>query len=41
MADILYLMRLPGIDKIEIKDYFERQGLIDKYYEIQKIIETY
>lgn len=40
LADILYIMRLPGIDMIEIKGYFERQGLMDRYYEIQKIIET-
>jgi hypothetical protein len=40
LADILFLMRLPGIDKMEIRDYFERQGLMDKYNEIQKIIET-
>ena len=40
MADIQFLMRLPGIDKKEIKDYFEKQGLLDKYHEIQKIIES-
>ena len=39
MADILFLMRLPGIDKMEVKRYFERQGLMDKYDEIQRILE--
>ena len=40
MADILFLMQLPGINKMEIRDYFERQGLMDKYHEIQRILET-
>jgi len=40
MADILFLMHLPGIDKMEIRDYFEKQGLMDKYNEIQRILET-
>jgi hypothetical protein len=40
MADILFLMQLPGINKSEIREYFEKQGLADKYDEIRKIIET-
>jgi hypothetical protein len=40
MSDILFLMNLPGIDNNEIKEYFEKRGLIEKFYEIQKIIET-
>jgi hypothetical protein len=40
MADILFLMQLPGINKEEIKEYFEKQGLIDKYDEIRRILET-
>ena len=40
MADILFLMQQPGIDKKEIMGYFEKQGLMDKYDEIQKILET-
>jgi hypothetical protein len=40
MADILFLMQLPGINKTEIRDYFEKLGLIDRYNEIQKILET-
>jgi hypothetical protein len=39
MADILFLVRLPGIDKSEVKEYFKRQGLMDKYHEIQRIVE--
>jgi hypothetical protein len=40
MADILFLMRLPGIDNVEVREYFERQGLMDKYHEIRKIVEA-
>ena len=40
MADILFLMQLPGINKTEIRDYFEKLGLIDRYNEIQKILEA-
>ncbi|MBN2319814.1 MAG: nucleotidyl transferase AbiEii/AbiGii toxin family protein [Acidobacteria bacterium] len=41
MADIQFLMRLPGIDRNEIKGYFEKQGLLDKYNEIKEIIEAF
>jgi hypothetical protein len=40
MADILFLMQLPGIDKMEIRGYFERQGLMERYDEIQKILQA-
>ncbi len=40
MADILFIMHLPGIDKNEIREYFEKRGLIDQYHEIQKTIKT-
>ncbi len=38
MADILFLMRLPGADRDEIRGYFEKQGLGDKYNEICKFL---
>jgi hypothetical protein len=38
MADIQYLMGLPGIDKAEIRSYFERKGLIGIYDEIKKVL---
>jgi hypothetical protein len=41
LADILFIMRLPGINNIEIGDYFEKQGLRDRYNEIQRILETH
>ena len=40
MADILFLLRLPEIDENEVKGYFEKQGLIDRYHEIKKILTT-
>ena len=39
MADILFLMQLPDVNRTEIRHYFEKLGLIDKYNEIQKILE--
>ena len=38
MADISFLLRLPEIDEDEVKGYFEKQGLIEKYHEIKKIL---
>jgi hypothetical protein len=38
LADILFLLRLPEIDEDEIRGYFEKQGLIEKYYEIRKLL---
>lgn len=38
MADILFLLRLPGIDEGEIRGYFEKQGMIEKYYEIRRLL---
>lgn len=38
MADILFLLRLPEIDRDEVRRYFEKQGMIEKYNEIAKIL---
>jgi hypothetical protein len=35
MADIRFLLTLPGVDRIEIKDYFEKHGLKDRFDEIE------
>ena len=40
MADIQFLLRLPEIDEEEIKSYFEKQGLLDRYNEIKKVLKT-
>jgi len=38
MADIHFLLSLAEIDREEIKGYFEEQGMIEKYYEILKLL---
>jgi hypothetical protein len=37
MADIQFLLRLPGIDEDEIRGYFERAGLLERYREIKRL----
>jgi hypothetical protein len=37
MADIQFLLRLPGIDDEEIRGYFERAGLLERYHEIKRL----
>ncbi len=36
MADISFLLHLPEIDEDEVKGYFEKQGMGDKFHEIKK-----
>ena len=35
MADIQFLMELPGIDENLVKKYFEKRNLLDLYYDIK------
>ncbi|NIA09212.1 MAG: hypothetical protein GWP10_05620 [Nitrospiraceae bacterium] len=35
MADIQFLMGLPGIDEEMVKTYFRQKGLLEQYYEIK------
>jgi hypothetical protein len=37
MADIQFLLRLPGVDEEEIRGYFERAGLLERYHEIKRL----
>ena len=37
LADVQYLLRLPGTDRLEVRGYFERAGLTDWY---EKLLET-
>jgi hypothetical protein len=37
MADIRFLLTLPGIDKAEVRGYFDRNGLGDRYEEIERL----
>jgi len=36
MNDVIVLLRLPGVDRAFIREYFERKGLLDVYNEIEK-----
>ncbi len=36
LADIRYLLHLPGVDRIQIKDYFDRQGLGGRFDEVDQ-----
>ncbi len=36
MADVQALLRLPGVDTAEVRGYFERAGLLDRYDAIQR-----
>ena len=36
MADIRFLLGLPGVDREEIRGYFERAGLVERYHEIER-----
>jgi hypothetical protein len=37
MADIRFLLGLSGVDEKEIRGYFERSGLKDRYDEIKRL----
>jgi hypothetical protein len=37
MADIQFLLRLPDIDQEEVRGYFERSGLLERYLEIMRL----
>lgn len=36
MADLLFLLRLPGIDRSEVRRQFERCGLVERYRELER-----
>ncbi len=36
MADIRVLLQVPGIDEDEVRGYFERAGMEDRYVEIKR-----
>lgn len=40
MADIQFLLGLPGINEEEIKGFFEKCGLLNRYDEIKKILKN-
>lgn len=38
LADVRFLLTLPGIDRLEIQDYFERHGLKDRFDGLEKTL---
>ena len=36
MADIQFLINLPGVDRHEIRSYFDRHGLKDRFDELNE-----
>ena len=36
MADVRFLLTLPGVDRSQVRDYFERQGMRDRFDELEK-----
>ncbi|HET9209889.1 MAG TPA: hypothetical protein VFR03_05795 [Thermoanaerobaculia bacterium] len=36
MADVQFLLTLPGIDRGQVRDYFDRQGMRDRFDELEK-----
>lgn len=38
LADLQFLLRLPGVNREEIRGYFERHGLLERFYELERAI---
>jgi len=36
MADIQFLMKLPGVDRDQIREYFERSGQVERFHELER-----
>jgi hypothetical protein len=36
LADVRFLLNLPGVDRIQIRDYFDRQGMRDRFDDFEK-----
>ena len=36
MSDVIHLLRLPGVDRAFVRDYFERKGLLEVFDDIEK-----
>ncbi|MBI4872864.1 MAG: hypothetical protein HY814_15025 [Candidatus Riflebacteria bacterium] len=39
LADVQFLLGLPGVDRDEIRCHFERHGLLDRYHEICRLLD--
>lgn len=40
MADLQHILGLPGVDQDEIRGHFERYGLLEKFNELRKILDS-
>jgi len=40
MADLQFILGLPGVDVAEIRNHFERHGLLERFDELRKILDT-
>ena len=38
LADIAFLLQLPGVDRGEAAGYFERAGLLERWYELSRAL---
>lgn len=36
LADIQFLMRLPGVDRDQIRGYFEKSGQLERFHELER-----
>jgi hypothetical protein len=37
LVDIAYLFRLDGVNRDEVRQYFENAGLVEKWYELTQV----
>lgn len=40
LADLQFILGLPGVDREEIRGYFEKHGLLERYDEIERAIRA-
>lgn len=38
LADLQLLLALPGVDKAEVRGYFQRHGLLERFHELERAI---
>jgi hypothetical protein len=37
-ADVQFLLGLPGVDRTEVREYFERAGMLEHYRDIERLL---
>lgn len=40
MADLQFILGLPGVDVAEIRTHFERHGLLGKFNDLRKVLDA-